>query len=137
MNTRMRRAAFIARLHALLWGLALLASSGCGGGGSGAPAPMQGSTESHAIASRVNGRTYPLRVYLPPASAGARSTLPVIYALDGDWWFTQLVDIAEASSARDHRGHRQQRRPRNRLCAAQFLHAGRRRACRLSGVHPQ
>ena len=34
------------------------------------------------------------------ASAGPRAGLPIVYALDGDWWFTQLVDIAEAGKAR-------------------------------------
>lgn len=81
--------------------LALLATGGCGGGGGGdAAAPLQGSIESHSITSKVNGSTYPLRVYLPPASAGSRTLQPTVYALDGDWWFTQLVDIAEATSAR-------------------------------------
>lgn len=60
---------------------------------------MQGSIEAHALTSRFNGNTYPLRIYLPPASAGPRATLPIVYALDGDWWFTQLVDIAEATKA--------------------------------------
>ena len=79
--------------------VALLALAGCGGGGADPP-PMEGSIESRAIASRVNGSTYPLRIYLPPASAGPRAGLPIVYALDGDWWFTQLVDIAEARKAR-------------------------------------
>lgn len=100
MPTQSRRAVLVAPLRLTLWSLALLAASSCGGGGSvDAPAPMQGSTESYSITSRVNGNTYPLRVYLPPASAGDRATLPVVYALDGDWWFTQLVAIAEATKA--------------------------------------
>lgn len=74
--------------------------AGCGGGGS-SPAPaMEGSTTQMSITSSINGTTYPLSVYLPPASAGSRATLPVVYALDGDWRFQNLVDIAEASRAR-------------------------------------
>lgn len=60
---------------------------------------MQGSIEAYSITSSANGNTYPLRVYVPPASAGARATLPVVYALDGDWWFAQLVEIAENTKA--------------------------------------
>lgn len=89
----------VARWLLAVLGLALVALAGCGGGGDGPP-PMEGSTESRVITSRVNGSTYPLSIYLPPASAGSRATLPIVYALDGDWWFTQLVEIAEASKAR-------------------------------------
>lgn len=88
------------RRRHLLWGLASLAVSGCGGGSSGTEPPaMRGSTEAHVVTSRANGNTYPLQVYLPPERSGKRHTLPVLYALDGDWWFTQLVDIAEATQA--------------------------------------
>ena len=79
---------------------AMLALTSCGGGGGVAPAEVQGTVETHAVVSRINGSTYPLRVYLPPASAGPRASLPIVYALDGDWWFTPLVDIAEATRAR-------------------------------------
>lgn len=79
-------------------GLVFVAAAGCGGGGDGG-ASMQGSTEQRVITSRVNGAIYPLSLYLPPASAGARATLPVVYALDGDWWFSELVRIAEAAKA--------------------------------------
>ena len=41
--------------------VALLALAGCGGGGADPP-PMEGSIESRAIASRVNGSTYPLSI---------------------------------------------------------------------------
>jgi len=94
-----QRTGLLARVQLALSCLALLVAGGCGGSGNDAPTQMQGSTESHSISSRINGSTYPLRVYLPPASAGSRATLPIIYALDGDWWFTQLVDIAEATKA--------------------------------------
>ncbi|WP_161974701.1 alpha/beta hydrolase [Piscinibacter terrae] len=83
-------------------GLALLgvALGGCGGGGGGPPPPpMQGSLDTRSITSNINGNTYPLNIYLPPASAGPRSGLPVVYALDGDTWFDILVDIAESSHA--------------------------------------
>lgn len=85
------------RLWLLL--LALLATlAGCGGGSSQAE-PMQGTRDFKVISSNLNGSTYPLNIYLPPASAGARSSLPVVYALDGDTWFDVLVGIAEASHA--------------------------------------
>lgn len=92
---------FVVRLYIALWAFVLLCVGGCGGtGGGDAAAPMQGTIESHSIVSRFNGNTYPLRIYLPPESAGVRATLPILYALDGDWWFTQLVDIVVASKAR-------------------------------------
>jgi enterochelin esterase-like enzyme len=47
------------------------------------------------ITSRNNGTTYALNIYLPPASAGARTSLPVIYVLDGDWWFSMIATIAQ------------------------------------------
>lgn len=84
--------------RAPLWWLVLLFVGACGGGSETSP-PMQGSTESLTITSRTNGSTYPLRIYLPPAAAGPRARLPIVYALDGDWWFPQLVDIAEATKA--------------------------------------
>ena len=77
--------------------LAALVAVGCGGGDG---TPMEGSTQTRVITSRANGSTYPLSVYLPPASAGSRANLPIVYALDGDWWFNQLVSIAESSHAR-------------------------------------
>jgi enterochelin esterase-like enzyme len=61
---------------------------------------MEGSIEQHSITSHINGFTYPLRVYLPPASAGPRANLPIVYALDGDWWFDQIVSIMESTHAR-------------------------------------
>jgi hypothetical protein len=81
----------------------LLAASviaGCGGGGGSSPPPMEGSTEQRSITSRINGFTYPLSVYLPPASAGPRGNLPIVYALDGDWWFDQIVSIMESTHTR-------------------------------------
>ena len=86
---------------ALALGIAftVVALAGCGGGGADPP-PMEGSVETRTIASGVNGSTYPLSIYLPPASAGPRAGLPIVYALDGDWWFTQLVSLMEAAHAR-------------------------------------
>jgi hypothetical protein len=83
-------------LQALMAVAALAA--GCGGGGSSAP--FEGSTEQRSITSRINGFTYPLSVYLPPASAGPRANLPIVYALDGDWWFDQIVGIMESTHMR-------------------------------------
>jgi uncharacterized protein len=98
MATQTSRILSLDSLRLALLCLALLGAGGCGGGGSGdGPAPIQGSIESRAVVSRISGKTYPLRVYLPPASAGSRAALPIVYALDGDWWFTQLVDIAETT----------------------------------------
>lgn len=78
--------------------LLAFALGGCGGGGSAQP--IEGSRETRTISSRINGTTYPLSIYLPPTSAGPRSALPVIYALDGESWFDTLVDIAESSRTR-------------------------------------
>jgi hypothetical protein len=61
---------------------------------------MEGSRETGTITSRINGTTYPLNVYLPPASAGPRSGLPVVYVLDGESWFETLVGIAESTHTR-------------------------------------
>lgn len=77
-----------------------LALDGCGGGGSSNTPAMEGSLDSRSITSRINGNTYPLSIYLPPASAGPRSALPVVYALDGDSWFDTLVQITESTHAR-------------------------------------
>lgn len=85
--------------------LVALVLVGCGGGGDEgtepAPAaPMGGSVTSRSVTSAITGSSYPLSVYLPPASAGSRATLPVVYALDGDWWFQELVSIAESTRSR-------------------------------------
>ena len=73
---------------------------GCGGGSDTAAPAMEGSTTTMSITSGINGTTYPLSIYLPPASAGNRAMLPIVYALDGEWWFQTLVDIAEQTHAR-------------------------------------
>ncbi|WP_395699906.1 alpha/beta hydrolase [Aquabacterium sp.] len=84
-------------------GLALLGLlAGCGGGGGGAsssgggPAPDSGMRDFRSLAAQGNGTTYGINLYLPPASAGPRSALPVLYALDGETWFDIMVAIVEA-----------------------------------------
>ncbi|WP_341675495.1 alpha/beta hydrolase-fold protein [Niveibacterium sp. SC-1] len=74
-----------------------LAACGGGGGADEAAHPIQGSRETKSIASRITGTEYPLRIYLPPASAGPRNQLPVIYVLDGEGWFDTLVGNVEAA----------------------------------------
>ena len=90
-----------------LAGLAMLGLGleGCGGGGSASTdtattPPMEGSLDTRSITSGINRNTYPLNIYLPPASAGPRSSLPVVYALDGDTWFSILVAAVESTRAR-------------------------------------
>lgn len=87
-----------ARLLAFVLSAVLLA--GCGGGGDDGASPMEGSRESRVIRSSLTGTDYPLNIYLPPASAGPRSDLPVIYVLDGESWFEMLVGIAESTRQR-------------------------------------
>jgi hypothetical protein len=84
-----------ASLAALGW---LLAACGGGGGGSseGVNNPAAGTRRAGSVVSR-NGPTYPLQVYLPPANAGPRADLPVVYALDGESWFELLAGIAQSS----------------------------------------
>jgi len=93
------RRGFARRLAAM----ALLAAAlaGCGGGSSGdGGQAMEGSRETRTISSRFTGTSYALNIYLPPASAGPRSSLPVVYALDGESWFETLVGIAESTHTR-------------------------------------
>lgn len=79
----------------------LLAGCGGGGGSSGdAPGAMEGTRDTRVLRSRHTGTEYPLSIYLPPASAGPRSGLPVVYVLDGDSWFESLVGIVEFSRTR-------------------------------------
>jgi hypothetical protein len=75
-----------------------LALVGCGGG-DGGPA-REGALDTKIITSRVSGSAYLLNIYLPPASAGPRDSLPVVYVLDGESWFATLVDIVESSRTR-------------------------------------
>ena len=80
--------------------LAIALAAGCGGGGgsSGEPAPSSaGTTQTLGINSRLTGTAYTVNVYLPPASAGPRKDLPVIYALDGESWFQTLIATLESA----------------------------------------
>lgn len=86
------------RLICVMMSFLALALAGCGGGDSG-PA-REGTLDTKVITSRASGSAYLLNIYLPPASAGPRDSLPVIYVLDGESWFTTLVDIAESSRTR-------------------------------------
>ncbi len=61
---------------------------------------MEGTRETRSISSRNTGTSYPLSIYLPPASAGPRSGLPVMLVLDGENWFETLVTIAESTRNR-------------------------------------
>jgi hypothetical protein len=89
------------RRSALLALLGFIAA--CGGGGSGSTdstaGPMAGSVQQRSITAQSNADTYPLNIYLPPASAGNRATLHVVYLLDGESRFAALVAIVEASHA--------------------------------------
>lgn len=84
----------IARLVALC-----VAVVGCGGG-SGESTPLEGSRDTRSITASATGTVYPLSIYLPPASAGPRDRLPVVYVLDGESWFDTLVGIAESDALR-------------------------------------
>lgn len=80
----------------------VLLVAGCGGGGGSQEqaVSLEGTREARSIDARANGTRYPLNIYFPPASAGPRSSLPVVYALDGDTWFEALVAMAETTRAR-------------------------------------
>jgi enterochelin esterase-like enzyme len=75
--------------------------TGCGGGGSdgGSGPSTAGTVQSSSIAARSNATSYPLSIYLPPASAGARASLPVVYLLDGEARFQTLVNVVEMARA--------------------------------------
>jgi uncharacterized protein len=76
----------------------------CGGGGGGADPPpgpaAGGSIDSRTIASRSNGWTYRITIYLPPGDPASRASVPTIYLLDGESWFQDLVNIVVAAGAR-------------------------------------
>ncbi len=85
-------------------GLALLGLlAGCGGGsssGGAGPASDSGTRDSGSLAARANSTTYGFNVYLPPASAGPRAALPVLYVLDGESWYETMVSVVEAQAIR-------------------------------------
>jgi hypothetical protein len=77
--------------------------AGCGGGGSSSSdsaGAAEGSRSSKLISSRITNTDYALNIYLPPASAGAPASLPVIYALDGESWYETLANLAESTRMR-------------------------------------
>ncbi len=93
-----RRAMLLALLGTAL-GAGLSACGGGGGGGddgSGA-ASTEGRRETRSVRARATGSDYTLNIFVPPDSAGPRSSLPVIYLLDGDSWFETMVGIVQAS----------------------------------------
>lgn len=79
--------------------LACAALAGCGGGSSsdGDAPSMTGTRLAASITSRTNGTNYALSIYLPPVSAGPRSSLPIVYALDGEGWFETIVGAAQST----------------------------------------
>jgi hypothetical protein len=92
--TQPARRALLFALPALLWGC----GGGGGGGGDDPPPPLQGTLDSRILRASAIGVDYGLRVYLPPAAAGPRANLPIVYVLDGETWFDTLVRRVEASS---------------------------------------
>ncbi|MEO5672292.1 MAG: alpha/beta hydrolase-fold protein [Ramlibacter sp.] len=76
-----------------LWSVLLAFSTAlaaCGGGGDSAPTPSPtpvepvGQVVQSTLASAENGFTYTLQVYLPASYPTGTTTLPVIYATEGD-----------------------------------------------------
>lgn len=85
------------RRHTLLTLLGTLASACGGGGDDGAgAAPLAGTQHTSSIQSGINGTGYPLNVYLPDNPQADRSSLPVVYLLDGSSRFAAVVDIVRA-----------------------------------------
>jgi len=70
----------------------------CGGSGE-APPTLEEGGNTGSIRSSSTGIEYPLRVHVPPASAGPRGGMPVVYVLDGESWFETLVGIVESTRA--------------------------------------
>lgn len=91
-------AASFRRLIAATWLCGLLAA--CGGGGSDASPVMEGTLQNESMRSALTATDYPLDIYVPPASAGPRGSLPVVYVLDGESWFHTLVAQVEAARTR-------------------------------------
>ncbi len=86
------------KLLALL-ALACAVLAGCGGGSTsdGNAPTIIGTRQTASITSRANGSSYALSIYLPPASAGPRNSLPIVYALDGDGWFETIIGAAQST----------------------------------------
>ena len=96
-HARYSRRRLTTLFSAFLLGLLL---AGCGGGGDDEGPTMEGSREARTIRSSATSTDYPLNIYLPPASAGPLSGLPVLYVLDGESWFDTLVGMAESTRQR-------------------------------------
>jgi predicted alpha/beta superfamily hydrolase len=90
------RRRFLARAAAAV--LPALALQACGGSGEPTPTIEEGG-DTGRIRSSNTGIEYMLRVHVPPAAAGPRSGLPVVYVLDGESWFETLVGIVESTRA--------------------------------------
>ncbi|MBV7456009.1 alpha/beta hydrolase [Acidovorax sp. sif1233] len=71
------------RRAALIAVAATLAACG-GGSGDGEAPPEVGQVINSTMKSAFNGSTYPIQVFLPQAYATGTTTLPVIYATEGD-----------------------------------------------------
>ena len=73
-----------------LWRTALLVFSltlaACGGGGGSSPPPAEpiGQVVTFSLKAASNGFSYPIQVYLPQSYATGTTTLPAIYATEGD-----------------------------------------------------
>lgn len=61
---------------------------------------MAGTLQTKSLTAKSNGTSYPLSIYLPRDGDAVRTTLPVVYLLDGESRFQTLVDIVEATRAR-------------------------------------
>lgn len=96
MPSRRRVAGQLSALLGLGLGL-----GGCGGGGDGAspatPGQAGGTRVNTALLSRLTGTSYPLNVYVPPASAGPRNSWPLLVLLDGETWFEPVMGLLQAS----------------------------------------
>lgn len=77
----------LSRRAALISVAAALAACGGGGSGDGEAPAVAGQVINSTIKSASNGNTYPIQVYLPQAYATGTTTLPVIYATEGDAQF--------------------------------------------------
>jgi hypothetical protein len=86
--------------RAALLALSGWALAGCGGGGSSTDPNSTGRIESRSVVARSNGTNYPLNVYLPPGVEADRTSLPVVYLLDGESRFGAVVAILESTRAR-------------------------------------
>jgi hypothetical protein len=75
---------------------AVVALSGCGGGGSNAVAPavpeVIGRVDTTSVSSTNTGFAYPISIYLPQSYAAGVARYPTIYVIEGDALFSTGVD---------------------------------------------